>query len=763
MKVNSEVSSPKVVRSGLFLVLTLLSLTLGSSSAVANVVSIYGTPAGDIILMGYDGATGNYWHQLAGLPAVNDGPGVSSYRVLSYGGNDRISARGILPEAPSPLDIELYAKGGTGNDVIIGGDGWDKLYGESGNDSLAGWDGRDRIEGGAGDDKIYGMVDRDYLYGGDGKDKIYGGRHRDEIRGQDNKDELYGDDGADLIWGGKGDDYISGDKGLDYLKGEPGDDRVFGGPHPDKVEGGSGTDYVYGNGAVDPWVKGDADAADQCAGGPGADPLVDGGSHLFDRCSECRPGGTDNCLPTCEIQRAAAIAVIASIDPVQAFYDPVDSLLDLEADFIDLLTDGEHLVQKLNGRESCHDPLLGMPLIMGDAFLEGSDPDGRYLFTDISLAIEDEVGDPLLMATVVNVSLDSLTGIFGGPLEDVIINNSIGSRMLSLMQLALDEGDTVDCWVMSPGGAVGLLSATDYFTEPGFSEGAYQMIFDLSEDIAGLEFEICDNGVDDNGDGCVDCEDSDCAEYHLCFEQACSNGIDDDGDGLTDCDDEDCFDDSTCLEDCTNGIDDNGNGLVDCEDPVCSLEETCIEVFNCDDGLDNDCDGLVDCEDPACGSDPACPAAEGCCVAETTCYDLTPAECLAQGGVPLGPGTFCLGDMDGDDIDDACTLAGIVGDTPSPDALPPSQRLRVTGPNPFRKDQGLRFAYHVPEDGIHVSIAVYDPRGRRVALLVEGRVEPGTYERTWFGPDLNRLSAGVYFLHLETGKFRATRRITLLK
>lgn len=45
----------------------------------------------------------------------------------------------------------------------------------------------------------------------------------------------------------------------------------------------------------------------------------------------------------------------------------------------------------------------------------------------------------------------------------------------------------------------------------------------------------------------------------------CYNGIDDDGDGLVDCDDPDC----DCTEICDNGIDDDGDGLVDAEDPDC--------------------------------------------------------------------------------------------------------------------------------------------------------------------------------------------------
>jgi hypothetical protein len=59
----------------------------------------------------------------------------------------------------------------------------------------------------------------------------------------------------------------------------------------------------------------------------------------------------------------------------------------------------------------------------------------------------------------------------------------------------------------------------------------------------------------------------------------CSNGIDDDGDSYIDCDDFDCDDDSSCGgtggEDCSNGIDDDGDGYIDCNDFDCSNDLAC--------------------------------------------------------------------------------------------------------------------------------------------------------------------------------------------
>ena len=81
---------------------------------------------------------------------------------------------------------------------------------------------------------------------------------------------------------------------------------------------------------------------------------------------------------------------------------------------------------------------------------------------------------------------------------------------------------------------------------------------------------ICNNGIDDDGDGVVDCADGDCFTSNECTIEICDNGIDDDGDGWIDCSDTECFNLSFCVEICDNGIDDNGDGLIDDEDPQCN-------------------------------------------------------------------------------------------------------------------------------------------------------------------------------------------------
>jgi len=58
--------------------------------------------------------------------------------------------------------------------------------------------------------------------------------------------------------------------------------------------------------------------------------------------------------------------------------------------------------------------------------------------------------------------------------------------------------------------------------------------------------EDCEDGLDSDCDGRVDCEDGDCASDVTCFEQDCGDEVDSDDDGMTDCMDEDCWLESLC-------------------------------------------------------------------------------------------------------------------------------------------------------------------------------------------------------------------------
>jgi hypothetical protein len=72
---------------------------------------------------------------------------------------------------------------------------------------------------------------------------------------------------------------------------------------------------------------------------------------------------------------------------------------------------------------------------------------------------------------------------------------------------------------------------------------------------------------------------------------------DGDQDGTARCD-VGAFERGSLIENCVNGVDDNGNGLVDCLDFDCAGNPTCAE--RCDNCVDDDGDGAVDRDDLDC-------------------------------------------------------------------------------------------------------------------------------------------------------------------
>lgn len=96
-----------------------------------------------------------------------------------------------------------------------------------------------------------------------------------------------------------------------------------------------------------------------------------------------------------------------------------------------------------------------------------------------------------------------------------------------------------------------------------------------------------------NGDDCDDSDDT----IHLGATEVCGDSIDQNCNGV----------DKIC-EVCDNGIDEDGDGLIDCADNDCDV--VCV-IEVCDNLVDDDSDALVDCLDADCAADPFCQAVEG--------------------------------------------------------------------------------------------------------------------------------------------------------
>ncbi len=158
---------------------------------------------------------------------------------------------------------------------------------------------------------------------------------------------------------------------------------------------------------------------------------------------------------------------------------------------------------------------------------------------------------------------------------------------------------------------------TYYVIVDGFSlSAAGDYVLDVAAGPCGGA-EICDDGVDNDGDGQIDCRDVDCAGDPACIVPAevCDDGIDNDGDGDIDCADLDCDAEPVCFvpdEVCNDGVDNDGDGDIDCVDLDCAGDPACIVVPEiCDDGVDNDGDRAIDCADVDCAGAPTCGGTAG--------------------------------------------------------------------------------------------------------------------------------------------------------
>ena len=94
--------------------------------------------------------------------------------------------------------------------------------------------------------------------------------------------------------------------------------------------------------------------------------------------------------------------------------------------------------------------------------------------------------------------------------------------------------------------------------------------------------------------------------------------------------------------------------------------------------------------------------------------------------------------------------------------LPEQYALHQNYPNPFNPSTTIR--YDLPEDS-YIRIAIYNILGQEVRVLVDGFEPAGFRSIRWHGKDnFNRnVSAGVYFLLMESKDFTLTRKLILLK
>ncbi len=88
-------------------------------------------------------------------------------------------------------------------------------------------------------------------------------------------------------------------------------------------------------------------------------------------------------------------------------------------------------------------------------------------------------------------------------------------------------------------------------------------------------------------------------------------------------------------------------------------------------------------------------------------------------------------------------------------------------PNPFNPTTKIKFQIPLLRGvdaeggrGVSTQLTIYDAIGREVQTLVNGQLQPGSYEVEWNAADF---PSGVYYYKLETESFTQTKKLVLIK
>jgi Ca2+-binding RTX toxin-like protein len=241
----------------------------------ANADTIYGGPGNDTIAGGggadilYGDAGNDTFDQGAttdGGDTLNGGAGIDTvdYSARSIAVTIKLDGTATSGEALEldkvMADVE-NAKGGGGDDTIVGSAADNTLDGGAGNDTISGGLGNDTLIGGAGNDTLNGDAGDDVFDMGAaaaGNDAIHGGIGIDFVDysqrtnaitvvmdgvttgGESGEATTIGTDVENLT-GGAGDDAITGNALDNLLQGGAGDDTILGLAGDDVIDGGAAT------------------------------------------------------------------------------------------------------------------------------------------------------------------------------------------------------------------------------------------------------------------------------------------------------------------------------------------------------------------------------------------------------------------------------------------------------------------------------------------------------------------------------------------
>jgi len=213
------------------------------------------------------------WSAHAELGDGDDRGTLDMPSISSVHGGEGLDTLAVSTVNPPTGPVEAF--GDAGNDVLTGGSGQVILRGGAGDDRVvAGPDGG-LLDGNEGDDELTGGSARESLIGGAGRDTISAGDGDDRIDGDQfsggDADVIHAGPGNDTVLAGRGDDVVSGGPGNDALHGAAGNDRLAGDEGDDALNGQPGDDALDGGVGSDDLAGGDG--RDRLTGGPDADTL----------------------------------------------------------------------------------------------------------------------------------------------------------------------------------------------------------------------------------------------------------------------------------------------------------------------------------------------------------------------------------------------------------------------------------------------------------------------------------------------------------
>jgi len=127
---------------------------------------------------------------------------------------------------------------------------------------------------------------------------------------------------------------------------------------------------------------------------------------------------------------------------------------------------------------------------------------------------------------------------------------------------------------------------------------------------------------------------------------------------------------------------------------------------------------------------------------------------VAYSSDPSGAGTYVSG---GIYVMSRLAATGVVYVDRFNQDVPASYGLAQNYPNPFNPSTTIEFS--LPKSG-YVSLKIYGVTGGLVANIVDENLPAGNYRIRW---NAGQAASGMYFYQMQTGEFRQTKRLILLK